>query len=33
MNRILVKVIQRGGQFEFAGRVVNPPAPAAGSGN
>ena len=28
LNRILVKVIQRGGQFEFAGRLVSP-APAA----
>jgi hypothetical protein len=26
MNRLLVKVVQRGGNFEFAGRVVAPPA-------
>ena len=26
INRLLVKVVQRGGNFEFAGRVVAPPA-------
>jgi hypothetical protein len=27
MNRVLVKVVQRGGQFEFVGRVVAPSTP------
>lgn len=27
INRLLVKVVQRGGQFEFAGRVIAPAAP------